>query len=503
MRNDFSISVSKEKYDDKNKIDWNKVKYQRIDDLSIDNIAELITEGYCFTSVFKRENFTVREKSEKNWKGTDFVVFDVDNVKNEITFNDYLKSLNYTPTIAYKTPNCNIKKSEDLRAYSRFRLLYAFETTITNKAIYQGIYDAINRTFDTTLFDDTKKSDNCGHSPVQQYSGNATKNCQIVINETIYKVSDFDIEERTEKPIKRDDVKVRIDDEFLQKLNTLKPSDFLSYYRERYQVIYETELDYNDDGYALTPTDYAVIQRNYTIYKEDGKIRSKYRRLKDGQGRRHTLFCNAKIRCQIKPSITVEELIYNLVYDRTHFFDNTDGVLSNQCLLRIALDAKKARYTMTLNNKPKFRTDIVYCMENHITPNALKMKVRKKLRYEEIATWYDTTKTIKQNLKYAEENNIKVSERTLYNFCYYMGINPKGEPKNKRTEPTEETKQNKAEISDISSVKNKGEEQHHKRQENATQRKYRPISLTEWIRTEECRKTQMIWRNFYAIRAAT
>ena len=347
----FTLSVSNEKYDDKNAIKWDKVVYNRIDDLSIENIAELIKEGYCYTSIFKKANFSVFEKTEKNWRGTDFVIFDVDNVKNEITFNEYLKSLKFIPTIIYTTPNCNKQKPTDTKPFSRFRLLYAFNTTITDKWQYQGIYDAISNTFDTTLFDTTKKSDNCGNSPVQQFSGNATKNCQILINDAIYNVSDFDIKEPTEKPINKDDLKVRIEDEFLQNLNTLKPTDFLSCYRDKFQIIYESELDYNEEGYALTPDDYVCIERNYMAYKWWGIRKYKCRKLRDGQRRRNTLFSNARIRVIIKPTISIEELIYNLVFDRTYFFNNNDKVLSNQCLLRIALDAKKSKRKMNIENR--------------------------------------------------------------------------------------------------------------------------------------------------------
>ncbi len=474
MRNDFILSVSKEKYDDKNTIDWGKVRYSKIDDLSIENIAEIITDGYCFTSIFNKENFSVFEKTETNWIGTDFVVFDVDNIKNEITFSDYLSTLELTPTIAYTTPNHHQQKPNDLKPYSRFRLLYAFNTTITDKWQYQGIYETISNTFDKALFDTTKKSDNCGKSPIQQYSGNATKNCQIAINETIFNIEDFKILEPTEKPIEKDDLKVKIDDDFLQNLNTLKPTDFLSFYRDKFEILYETELKYNDDGFALLPTDYVRIQRNYTIYKLDGKICSKYKRLKDGEGRRHQLFCNAKIRCQIKPNISVEELIYNLVYDRQYFYDNSDKVLSNQCLLRMAIDAKKATYQMKMKNKPIFKVDSVFCKENNIKPNALKMMVRKTLHCDEIKQWYDTTKSVKDNLLFAKENNIKVSRATLYNYCGEKGINPKGE---KIEEPI-----NKAGNGAISSVKKVGEQTHQKQQENALNRKIKHI---EYVGNDE------------------
>ncbi len=490
----FTLSVSKEKYDDKNAINWDKVKYSRIDDLSLENIVEIITDGYAFTSIFKKANFSVWHKTEKNWRGSDFIMFDVDNVKNEITFNEYLNSLSYTPTIIYTTPNCNIKKPEDIKPYSRFRLLYAFDTTITNKTIYQGIYETIKSTFNEALFDPTKNWDNCGNSPVQQFSGNATKNCQITINHVIYKVSNFDIKEPTEEPIKKDGLKVRIEDEFLQHLNSLKPTDFLSCYRDKFQIIYESDLEFNDDGYAMIPEDYVRIQRNYTIYKEDGKICSKYKRLKDGERRRHTLFCNAKIRCQIKPSISIEELIYNLVYDRYYFYDNSDNVLTNQCLLRIALDAKKATYKMVIKKKPLFKVDKVFCMENVIKPNALKMIVRKTLNFDKIKQWYDPTKSVKENLIFAQNNNIKVGQRTLYNYCNEMGISTKGE---KIKEPI-----NKAENS-VKLGDNKVDgTTHHTQQENALQRKYKPISITEWVMADEYRQTCKLWQTFYAISKA-
>jgi len=481
----FTLSVSKEKYDDKNAINWDKVKYSRIDDLSLENIVELIKEGYCYTSIYKKANFSVWHKTEKNWIGSDFIMFDVDNIRNEITFEEYLNSLKYTPTIAYTTPNNNIKKPEDIKPYSRFRLLYAFDTTITNKWQYQGIYDAIKDTFDEALFDTTKNWDNCANSPVQQFSGNATKNCQITINHVIYNTSNFEIKEPTEEPIKKDGLKVRIEDEFLQNLNMLKPTDFLSCYRDKFQIIYESELEFNDDGYALTPEDYVRIQRNYTIYKDDGKICSKYKRLRDGERRRHTLFCNAKIRCQIKPQISVEELIYNLVYDRHYFYDNSDGVLSNQCLLRIAIDAKKATYQMVMKKKPLFKVDKVFCYENQIKPNALKMIVRRTLNFDKIKQWYDPTKSVKDNLKFATENNIKVGQRTLYNYCNEIGISTKGEK-------IEDTKI-KAEICDISSAKIQGEQTHQTQQENALQRKYKPI---KWAKADEYREHCKLYQLF-------
>ena len=486
MKDTFTLSISNEKYDDKNKIDWSKIQYSRIDDLEIENIVDIITNGYCFTSIFNKENFNVFQKTETNWMGSDFVVFDIDNVKNEITLSAFADGLKYSPTIAYTTPNNNIQKASDQKPYSRFRLLYAFSDTISDKATYQGIYDTIKSTFNEELFDTSKKSDNCGRSPIQQYSGNATKNCQVITNKTIYKIEDFRISKTIETPIKKEDFKVQIDNEFLQNLNTLKPTDFLAYYRDTFQVIYETELNFNEDGFALIPKDYVRIQRNFNIYKEDGKIQTKYHIMKDGEGRRHQLFCNAKIRCQIKPQITIEELIFNLVYDRHYFFDNGDGVLSNQCLLRIAIDAMKAKYQMTLDKKPKFRTDNVFCRENNIKPNELKMIVRKKLNFDDISKWYDKKKSVKDNLIYAKENNIKVSQATLYNYCNENGISTKGQKAKEMANITNKSaKTQKATITNT---------EHKKATES--------IKLIGWEKAIEYRNTCQLYQTIYSLKHA-
>ena len=190
------------------------------------------------------------------------------------------------------------------------------------------------------------------------------------------------------------------------------------------------------------------------------------------------LFCNAKIRCQIKPNISIEESIYNLGYDRHYFFDNNDGVLSNQCLLRIAIDAMKAKYQMTLSKKPKFRTDNVFCRENNIKPNALKMIVRKKLNFDEISKWYDTTKSIKENLQYAKGNNIKVSQATLYNFCNEYGISTKGQKAN-ITQKSDNT-------------------QNHTEHEKATE----TIKLIGWEKAIEYRNTCHLYQTIYSLKHA-
>ena len=95
------------------------------------------------------------------------------------------------------------------------------------------------------------------------------------------------------------------------------------------------------------------------------------------------------------------------------------------------------------------------------------MIVRKTLHFDEITKWYDTTKSVKENLIFAKEKHIKVSRATVYNYCTEKGISTKGE---KIKEPI-----NKAGNDAISSDKMQGEETQQTQQENAIQHKTKHI----------------------------
>jgi len=77
------------------------------------------------------------------------------------------------------------------------------------------------------------------------------------------------------------------------------------------------------------------------------------------------------------------------------------------------------------------------------------------------------------NLRNAEENNIKVSRRTLYNYCKDNSINTKGEPRR-------------------ATMQNDGTP-HHTEDKNTIQRNYEPI---KWAKAEEYREHCKLYQIF-------
>ena len=239
-------------------------------------------------------------------------------------------------------------------------------------------------------------------------------------------------------------------------MNSMKPVNFIRKYINVYGIIEKPEIIY-ENGFYETPEDYVEIVRKFRKVYDADTNKYKTKRLIIQSGERHnTLFAFAKLRCQIKPEISNEELVFNAVYDRTYFCDNEDKEITNECLIDICRAAKESTYTMKMKKRPKFKIDKAYCMAQGFSTRQMQNYIRKKIHFDEISTWFDTNKTIAENLRYAKENEIKISRRTLTTYKKERVKSstepepqnpspetPQNEPK-PSTEPTASKEQNEA-----------------------------------------------------------
>ena len=97
--------------------------------------------------------------------------------------------------------------------------------------------------------------------------------------------------------------------------------------------------------------------------------------------------------------------------------------------------------TESKKKQPRFRVDKEFCAKHGISPNSFKQTIKKMLNYESFDAWYDQTKSVKENLHYAEANGIKTNKDTLYNYCKIRGINTKGTMPTEPQKPSKKTKQ--------------------------------------------------------------
>ena len=450
----FEISISTQTYKDKNLIKWNSVEYQR-QSITVEEFGRLIKDGHCFCHSFKTRGllFGLAEKTDKNFLSADMVFVDIDD--SDIEMNDFVGRLYKKPTLYYTTPNNHTEKAN----YKyRFRLCYLFCLPIYTVETYHSLYDGIAESVRQDI-QGIEIKDNCGRTPSQQFSGNAKADCELHVTDNVFSSSDFPSQNNNASSSslllisngnptasqKKEDGKVKdvdgitiTDKGFIRDVNSLSPYDLIDKYKTKYQYFTHTELHYQD-GYALIPSDYQEIYRQTYIdsfIKNNGdEIKfSAVKKLRDGNNRRKKLYIAGLIMKKILPNITFENLLYNLICERTYFYDNSDRVLSNKVLANIArnvvnIPLEKIQL-QSKQKKRKFVVDKSYCAIHGISPNAMKNKVRKKLKDEEIGNAYDCSLSVSENLAVFKEMGISVGKSKLYQWCKENGINTKGEKSN-------------------------------------------------------------------------
>ncbi len=350
-----------------------------VENLNVEELCQRITSGYSFCHVFRNN---IRQKA--NFLYTNLIAIDVDDYP--VTMEEFVDNCRAKPSLAYTTI------SDGRNGLSRFRLIYVFDHPIQNEEEYKCLYCQI---IGQLGLQDNK--DNCGSRISQLMNGNhradiktfcsnqiLTKHillqkCQLEYYQSspIQYISNRQFCKITEVATNDDESKIISDlfegpDQFLQK-------------HSQVSIITETPLDYNTDGYAFFPDQFFKL----IIRVDWSKQKPKVNKFKDGEGRRKRIFIDALIIRNIKPDATFLELLYNLVLRRKLYYDNSDGVLTNQLLIDDVRQVQQMDLEEVHALKPsrhgQFQTDPNYCALHGITRRKHSRTVRKWLNYISIA----------------------------------------------------------------------------------------------------------------------
>ena len=194
--------------------------------------------------------------------------------------------------------------------------------------------------------------------------------------------------------------------------------DFMKFHRHKYRYIYRKETgDWIDGLYQHVDDDYFSL-----FFYADKKVH-------DGEKRRKKLFMRMCLRRLRDPEIDADALLFCAYEDRERFFNYSDGVISIDCLVRnvnnamkLTLEEIEEKYSETLEYyKGLNKSGIIFKKGSYNL--AKRNGVLKDERYNEIDKWYNDNLSVMENLKIAEEKDIKVSKNTLYRYCEERGIN--------------------------------------------------------------------------------
>lgn len=389
----LNVCVSRETYDGKpTQADISSIRYE-CNELTIDEFVQKITSGHTFCALMK-DNW----RNKNNFKCTSMLVYDIDH--SDIPMNDYVSTLEIKPTFAYTSPS---NKEDDCR----FRLIFCLDFKICTLDEYY----TISKSFSEQLM--LKYVDEHSYLGEQYWNGNS--NAEVVQYNNVLSIDSINVNTVYKREFNSNNTKRTVKHnieihnilcenvQFIDDYWNLSFEELLLKYQ--YPNLMKTHIDYTDDEpIVYYPTNYIEITRPWQ------KINGNELKLKDGEGRRKKLYVNAILRRVINPSITFDNLLYNIVWEFYHYYINNGNRIDKKTLYDIVANAMKAEINTELitKGKPryKFFVNKRYCEKYGVTIQQVMGKLRNKKQY--IGELYDPSLTDKQNLEIMNQYGLDI-----------------------------------------------------------------------------------------------
>lgn len=360
-------------------------------------------------------------KTNEYYRGQQALFIDIDYTKFDSIY-DYIDCLTFTPTVMY-TSFSDLKEKGGIVS-RRFRLVYVFDKILNKDEV-----EVVSNTLYASIVADTDEpiEDECGLRGAQYMNG--TNGGETFCSNIIYTVDDFDttpisVEEKEVEETKPE--KVEIDKFLIRDMMRFSYEEFMHYNSHKYPFFYRTERsDWEYGVYQLTDENYISLYYNVNT-------------VTDGSKRRKKLFERMCLRRVMQPKATPETILFNAYLDREKYFDNSDGIITIDCLVKnvksafqLTIEEIKEKFSDTISysqtHKPKFIVNSTVAEKQKTIG-----QVRKFLTQSEIGNLYDCNLTIEENLLYFESNGLKIKKSTLYKFVKDNGLETK-----KNTKETE------------------------------------------------------------------
>ena len=425
----FWVSLSTRKFDHKpnRETEVAKLRFQRIY-TDVDGFAEGIAKGYCYAPIFTSATFGMTDKTDANFCYSSFVSIDIDHT--QVDMNTMVDGLVYKPTLSYTS--C----SNGLDGKFSYRLIYCFAEKINGTSEYSNYVSTLLEANQISIDDIDKRSLKAS----QYYNGNGCGNIDIKVSKIIYNKIDFidyykdyntinnnesiNLTNNTTHPtiISYNDTfeNKQFEDDYWN----MRMEDVLVKYLDVYPNLEHTPLpDVDDDTpFIKFPSDYVEIKRYWKVGNNGRSVK-----IKDGYHRRKNLFINGVIRRLINPSISFDNLLYNLLFELVNYISNFNAeyVIDKKDIFHITRSVMKADLTRGEGLKGTGRRFMVnprYCVKYGLKKKQVRNMVCKMIRNEGIDELYDSTKTDKENLEIMKENGLDVSLITLKRWRKENGI---------------------------------------------------------------------------------
>lgn len=420
-----------------------KMAFKNHQTVTLDDFATLATDGHAFCNIFKydanrkyrRENTNpkvkvryVKEfpeyhhgknkgamklqfKCDDFFDGAQGVFTDIDYTRFK-TLDEYVNALEFKPSFSYCT------YSDKLKGTRKFRLFYVFDT-ILDEVQFHRVSNAISEMVERSTGEEML--DDCGTRPSQYFNGTTNKE-EIYKGYWVYSVSDFLGEASTqsttyyeglEKSDSPENETPTVDLNFVSDMERLDYDEFMHVYSKRYKYYWRV-----DNGNWINGKVQFVDDDYFALFYNVDK-------LEDGMCRRKKLFQRMCLRRIINPDATPNEILFNAYVDLCKFVDNTVDTITIDCLARNV----RSCFRFTVEEiADKYKYQIATAKEKTAPKNGRIYNGKQSIKegnYGIIDTYFDKTKSVKENLEILKQNGVKIGRQTLYNYVKERKINVK------------------------------------------------------------------------------
>ena len=449
---------------------WREVKG------TINDLCNYIQNNFAFCHTYHHlgKTFGNGLKTEKNFNQTNIICFDFDAVR--LSANEFLEEMKKTaicPNIIYTTKNNgHFKEGKNELYCNRYRAIYVVNEPVINGVLYTEIHQTLKRFISDYLRDKNIFNDNSDNNVSHFFAGSL--NSEMYTNYNVFslggllkrlgvktanernkngdnvcpsasshkserreregKYISYLIEKKKKSILRKDNIEKKEKKEyystvinFFKTFSDIENDDFIKdYYLLDFNALYSkycvrnylnivsSPMEYDGKNMVVkTPSEYYELRRPFCTV--DGYTK----RLKDGERRRKQLFTNLKLRKQITPSLTLQNLLYNAVYEMVFYIDNKEDSITKYEIAQTAVNAYFAEFLTDKKVKctpKKFKIDPIFCRENNIQKKCAAMLYLNEKREEQR----------EKNLKiFADNYNPKLTDKENFDIMKSKGLTAK------------------------------------------------------------------------------
>lgn len=409
----FTLSVSEQRFRGKpSKSETSRITF-RPRQLTTSTLLDYACDGRVFCPNFKSTNpngeFHISAKTAANYDSTSVIFFDLDNMT--IPMREFIFNLPFKPSFGYTSYSNGLAGKGN-----RFRLGYVFNHPIKGSQEFRAVYFAI-----ANANNFPKKGSEVGELDTrletQCYFGTRS-DADVYHSRMVYAADEFDEYRasvsipyyQTSTPTILSNSPVTVDESFLNDFNTLGTADFLKKYFDQYHRNYLASLSSplildKSQMFYTYPDDYVTV---YRLWK--GKRTLKW---DIGSNRKSRLFVTAQIMLHNVPTLTVENLLYNLRLERDWYYVNTDGKVNNRYLVQTCCRSMVKRSPLHPSSHKAFAVNKRFWKEQGVSAQAASNHIRAYLRTQRIRELINPYVSVEQNFEVLKENGVKICLKTL------------------------------------------------------------------------------------------